>query len=78
MKHSEWLRRKIAESHECKPRQVVAKSPTESPWTIFIILPNCRHYALVKFWNRQDAQDHLTFLKRRIPDKQFELIFDRK
>ncbi|HBL13658.1 MAG TPA: hypothetical protein DD379_20120 [Cyanobacteria bacterium UBA11162] len=46
------------------------------PWTIVRLLPFARHYTVARFFNRQDAHDHLRFLNRFMPAAQFEIIFD--
>jgi hypothetical protein len=46
------------------------------PWVIVLILPNAQRSDLVRFRNRQDAQDHLRALRRFMPKTQFELMFD--
>ncbi len=54
-------------------------SPPEDysrPWAIIRLLPDARRYTVARFFNRQDAEDHLRFLKRFIPAAQFEVLFD--
>lgn len=54
--------------------------PTENltrPWTIVRILPNAQHYCVARFYNRQDARDHLRVLHRFMPASEFEIVFDR-
>ncbi len=46
------------------------------PWAIIRLLPNARRYTVARFRNRQDAEDHLRFLKRYIPAAGFEVLFD--
>lgn len=46
------------------------------PWAIVRLLPAARRYTVARFYNRQDAQDHLRFLNRFIPAAKFEVIFD--
>ena len=46
------------------------------PWAIIRLLPDARRYTVARFRNRQDAQDHLRFLKRYIPAVEFEVLFD--
>jgi hypothetical protein len=46
------------------------------PWAIVRLLPDARRYTVARFFNRQDAEDHLRFLTRFIPAAKFELIFD--
>ena len=54
--------------------------PTEDitrSWAIVRILPNAQHYCVARFYNRQDAQDHLRMLHRFMPASEFEIVFDR-
>ncbi len=46
------------------------------PWTIVRLLPDAQHYTVARFYNRQDANDHLRFLNRFIPAAEFEIVFD--
>ncbi|MBF2050787.1 MAG: hypothetical protein IGS54_26075 [Elainella sp. C42_A2020_010] len=46
------------------------------PWVIVLIQPKAQRSDLVRFRNRQDAQDHLRALRRFMPKTQFELVFD--
>ncbi len=41
-----------------------------------LLLPQAQHRELVRFRNRQDAEDHLRALRRFMPKTQFELVFD--
>ncbi len=46
------------------------------PWTIVRLLPDARRYTVARFYNRQDAWDHLRLLNRFIPAAEFEVVFD--
>ncbi|MBD2340116.1 hypothetical protein H6G64_24420 [Calothrix sp. FACHB-156] len=46
------------------------------PWTIVRILPNAQTYIVARFFNRQDADDHLKFLRRFVPKAVFEIMFE--
>lgn len=46
------------------------------PWAIAQLLPNATRRTIARFFNRQDACDHLRFLTRRLPAAQFTLFFD--
>jgi hypothetical protein len=46
------------------------------PWAIVRLLPDLRRYTVARFFNRQDAEDHLRFLHRFIPTASFEVVFD--
>ncbi len=46
------------------------------PWVIVLLLPQAQHRELVRFRNRQDAEDHLRALRRFMPKTQFELVFE--
>lgn len=48
----------------------------QHPWAIVRLLPDLRRYPVARFYNRQDAQDHLRVLKGFIPTAEFEIIFD--
>ena len=47
------------------------------PWAIARILPDARHHIVARFFNRQDAHDHLRVLQRFIPGAEFEIVFDQ-
>lgn len=47
-----------------------------SPWTIVRLLPNAQQYTVARFFNRQDAHDHLRVLNRLMPAAEFEIIFE--
>jgi hypothetical protein len=46
------------------------------PWTIVRILPSTQTYIVAHFFNRQDADDHLKFLRRFVPKAVFEIMFE--
>jgi hypothetical protein len=46
------------------------------PWAIVRLLPNAQRYTVAKFFNRQDASDHLRVLNRFIPVAEFEIVFE--
>ncbi len=46
------------------------------PWAIVRLLPDARRYTVAKFFNRQDAHDHLRMLNRFMPAAEFEIVFD--
>jgi hypothetical protein len=46
------------------------------PWVIVLIQPNAQRSDLVRFRNRQDAEDHLRALRRFMPKTRFELVFE--
>ena len=59
--------------------KVTTEQPTEHdprPWAIVRLLPDARHYIIARFFNRQDAHDHLRMLNRFMPEAEFEIIFD--
>lgn len=45
-------------------------------WTIVLVLPNAKHRIIARFCNRQDANDHLRFLQRSVPQAKFSLVFN--
>jgi hypothetical protein len=58
---------------------VTSEAPTEydpRPWVIVRLLPDARRYAVARFFNRQDAHDHLRVLNRFMPTAEFEIVFD--
>ncbi len=57
-------------------QQIQLSEDTLRPWAIVRLLPKARCYTVARFYNRQDAQDHLRFLKRWIPVAEFEIVFD--
>ncbi len=59
--------------------KVTTFQPTEydpRPWAIVRLLPDARHYTIARFFNRQDAHDHLRMLNRFMPDANFQIVFD--
>lgn len=46
------------------------------PWAIAQLLPNATRRTIARFFNRQDAIDHLRFLTRRVPAAKFTMFFD--
>lgn len=46
------------------------------PWAIIRLLPDAKRYTVARFFNRQDADDHMRFLNRFIPAAKFEVLFD--
>ncbi|HBL14349.1 MAG TPA: hypothetical protein DD379_23770 [Cyanobacteria bacterium UBA11162] len=40
------------------------------------LLPNATRRTIARFFNRQDAIDHLRFLARRLPAAEFTMFFD--
>ena len=46
------------------------------PWAIVRLLPNAQRYIVARFYNRQDADDHLRTLRRFMPMAEFEVVFD--
>ncbi|OLT61488.1 hypothetical protein [Moorena bouillonii] len=46
------------------------------PWALMRLLPKCQRYTVARFFNRQDAHNHLRFLDRYMPEAEFEVVFD--
>jgi hypothetical protein len=46
------------------------------PWAIIRLLPNARRYTVARFFNRQDAEDHVRVLNRFMPAAEFDVLFD--
>ncbi|HEY9799743.1 MAG TPA: hypothetical protein V6D25_05235 [Leptolyngbyaceae cyanobacterium] len=60
-------------------RRISSQSLSETlhrPWAIVRILPTAKTYIVARFFNRQDADDHLKFLRRFVPKAVFEMIFE--
>jgi putative acetyltransferase len=57
-------------------QQIQLSEGTVRPWAIVRLLPKAQRYTVARFYNRQDAHDHLRFLKRWIPAAEFEIVFD--
>lgn len=57
-----------------QPTQSIQNSAR--PWSITCMLPDAQHYTVARFHNRRDAEDHLRFLQRHMPNSAFELVFD--
>lgn len=57
-------------------QQIQFSEDTVRPWAIVRLLPKAQCYTVARFYNRQDAQDHVRFLKRWIPAAEFEIVFD--
>ena len=54
---------------------VSRREPNNHTWVIVRILPKAQHHTVACFRNRQDAEDHLRFLRRFIPSVEFEVMF---
>ncbi|MTJ07058.1 MULTISPECIES: hypothetical protein [unclassified Anabaena] len=46
------------------------------PWVIVRTVTITESYTVARFANRQDAEDHLRFLRRTIPNGGFEIMFE--
>ncbi|MDM3853498.1 MAG: hypothetical protein PT120_00870 [Aphanizomenon gracile PMC649.10] len=46
------------------------------PWVIVRTVIITQSHTVARFANRQDADDHLRFLRRTIPDGGFEIMFE--
>ena|SRR4028119_1094395 len=72
----------VVENALTKGEKASASQPISSiedfhrPWAIARILPDARHYIVGRFFNRQDAHDHVRVLQRFIPAAEFEIVFD--
>ena len=47
-----------------------------TPWIVVRLLPNMQRTVTGRFQRRSDAEGHLQFLQRYIPDGEFRVIFD--
>jgi hypothetical protein len=45
-------------------------------WAIARLLPNLQWVIVARFRSRSDAEGHLQFLCRMIPNAQFKVVFD--
>ena len=46
------------------------------PWVIVRIVTITESHTVARFANRQDAENHLRFLRRTIPTGGFEIMFE--
>jgi hypothetical protein len=46
------------------------------PWLVVRLLSADKPYIVACFANRQDAEDHLRFLRRFIPQAAFQMMFE--
>lgn len=46
------------------------------PWLVVRLLATKKPYIVARFANRQDADDHLRFLRRFIPHAAFQVMFE--
>jgi hypothetical protein len=46
------------------------------PWVIVKTVVITQSHIVARFANRQDADDHLRFLRRTIPNGGFEIMFE--
>jgi hypothetical protein len=51
----------------------IMQSDTQKTWAIFGCL-SVKYVCVARFYNRRDAEDHLRFLNKRIPEGRFELV----
>jgi hypothetical protein len=45
-------------------------------WAIARLLPDLRWIIVARFRRRSEADGHLQFLRRMIPEAQFQVVFD--
>ncbi|NEO99730.1 MAG: hypothetical protein F6K58_13840 [Symploca sp. SIO2E9] len=57
-------------------RLITSPQNHRRPWRIVRTLPNCQHHTIARFFNRQDAEDHLRMLHRFMPKAVFEIVFE--
>ena len=53
-----------------------SKEEQQRPWAIAQLLPDATRCTIARFFNRQDACDHLRFLTQRVPAAKFTMFFD--
>lgn len=51
-------------------------SAQNQPWVIVKTVVITQSHTVARFANRQDADDHLRFLRRIIPNGGFEIMFE--
>jgi hypothetical protein len=61
---------------ECVKSQQLGHENIYRPWLIVRILDSGQPYTVARFANRQDADDHLRFLRRFIPHSIFQMMFE--
>ncbi|HEY9671303.1 MAG TPA: hypothetical protein V6D11_07660 [Waterburya sp.] len=49
-----------------------------TPWAIARLLPDMQRTIVGRFRSRSDADGHLQFLQRQIPNASFVVIFDQQ
>lgn len=69
-------RQKILRLIDSALSPVKADNTQISPWTIVRLLPNAQRYTVARFFNRQDAHDHMRVLNRFMPAAEFEIVFE--
>ncbi|NEP49173.1 MAG: hypothetical protein F6K65_10240 [Moorea sp. SIO3C2] len=57
-------------------REILITEDYTRPWALMRLLPKCQRYTVARFFNRQDADNHLRFLDRYMPEAKFEVVFD--
>lgn len=45
-------------------------------WAVARLLPNLQRMIIARFRSCSDADGYLKFLRQRLPDLQFEVVFD--
>jgi hypothetical protein len=45
-------------------------------WAIVRLLPDQRWIVVARFRNRSDAQGHFQFLRQKLPEIPFKVVFD--
>lgn len=45
-------------------------------WAIARLLPNHQWVIVARYRSRSDAEGHLHFIRRRMPNVQFKIVFD--
>jgi len=64
------------EARKTLPKSTSQLENNSRPWAIVRLLPDAKRHTVARFFNRQDAEDYRRFLKRFIPDAEFEVFFD--
>lgn len=45
-------------------------------WAVMRLLPNMKNVVVARFRSRSDADGHLRFLRRNVPEGEFIVVFD--
>ncbi|MCF2146456.1 hypothetical protein IQ276_008330 [Desmonostoc muscorum LEGE 12446] len=49
---------------------------THKPWAIVCTTETCKPEPFARYFNRFDAEQQLIFLRKKVPDAHFVLVFE--